>query len=961
VLTNIYYYFLLTSSTCLKSCSNLIPHPSRFAERGAVGASKKIFFHRQLSACNLNPRWLKGWVSILPFAFYLLMATSVGANPPIPEGTNQQITNPPTPPVIPPIPTRPIPPPDKSATPTPITPEELPKKDPGQPSVFPVGLNLGKRNVNPSILVRGQEDGTQAINFDNWLLSYDDVIQALKLNVTSLPDGQLEVRTAGIVTRIDPKKIRTDPELGLVFSTQELQTLFGVKAEFDINEYAIVLEVPWLNKSSNNLAQTETPIQLEGLPRIAPANFSLAAVEQKVNVTGTQNSSSNYKGEFVAVGSAFGGSWFLRTNQRNLQDWQTWNIADAQFLRQTNQADYIVGSQQTFWQNQQTDKDGYWGFTFIQRRGFVPRQILGAGSTDSRQRLEAGSIGRTISGRAEPGTLVRLTQSIGDRVIAEVLVDSSGVYRFENIKNSNQFFGGGYRVLLYPQGRLTAQPEIQDANFSSVPGQLPVGASALIVSGGLRRLGYDSENPGLLGNFSDFRGGIAQRWGLSENLTVGLGGVYDKSARAMAELFYRPSNVPLQVAVSALTGDEWVWNADIRYDPTPSLSAAFKSDSYSNRLYVDWRVFSGFTLFANADSQNGIAGGVQLNFSSNNAFTFARASLDSKNNLRWNLLQRLGKIEFTQRGNEVGTSSEFSYNFSNNLFSNTGNSLLLSYETQNQNRSDNLLTVGWRYRSPQQAIDGSYLWEAQLGYGIGSQGNGLVVTLSTAILPGLLLRGRYQGVSVTSDQASFSVDLVSSLGLQQGLTPGDRRSEYFRTQGGLLIQPFFDRNSNGKRDAGEDAYTENAESLLVINTNSIKPFKPDIRGDRILLRLAPGNYRLDIDPAGFPSDWQATVDALAVNVVAGSYTPILIPLFRAYTRSGIVTDAQGKVVAGARVEAIQTHKGTRYFSVTNGAGVYYLEGLQQGNYTLQINGKSADSLKLEESSEPFQELNLQQR
>ncbi|MBD2528224.1 hypothetical protein H6G97_01115 [Nostoc flagelliforme FACHB-838] len=39
---------------------------------------------------------------------------------------------------------------------------------------------------------------------------------------------------------------------------------------------------------------------------------------------------------------------------------------------------------------------------------------------------------------------------------------------------------------------------------------------------------------------------------------------------------------------------------------------------------------------------------------------------------------------------------------------------------------------------------------------------------------------------------------------------------------------------------------------------------------------------------------------------------------------------------------------------------YDLEGLPQGKYTLQINGKSAGSLKLEESSEPFQELNLQQ-
>lgn len=51
-------------------------------------------------------------------------------------------------------------------------------------------------------------------------------------------------------------------------------------------------------------------------------------------------------------------------------------------------------------------------------------------------------------------------------------------------------------------------------------------------------------------------------------------------------------------------------------------------------------------------------------------------------------------------------------------------------------------------------------------------------------------------------------------------------------------------------------------------------------------------------------------------------------------------------------------KDTRKFSVTNGAGVYYLEGLQEGEYELQINGKPAGELKLHKSDEAFQELNL---
>jgi hypothetical protein len=223
-----------------------------------------------------------------------------------------------------------------------------------------------------------------------------------------------------------------------------------------------------------------------------------------------------------------------------------------------------------------------------------------------------------------------------------------------------------------------------------------------------------------------------------------------------------------------------------------------------------------------------------------------------------------------------------------------------------------------------------------------------------------LLRGRYQGVALTSDQSSFSIDLVSSLGLQQGIQAGDRRAEYFRTQGGLLIQPFLDDNNNGKLDSGEKIYTSNPELLIVINNRPLKSFQPDMRSDRILLRLFPGIYRLDLDPSGFPPDWQAKQDGLAVDVVAGGYTTVSIPFIRAFTRAGVVTDIQGNAVAGARVEAIDKNQNIRRFSVTNAAGVFYLENLPQGNYTLEINGLQAGSLKLEPTSEPFQELNLQQ-
>lgn len=840
-------------------------------------------------------------------------------------------------------------------------------------TLFPVGINVGKRNIIQGILVRGQEDGLQAINFQHWLIPYDAIIQALKLEITPLPDGQLQVSSPGLVTIINPEQLDKDPELGLVFSIADLQTLFGVSAEFDINEYAIVLNPPWLGQTGGTWASnTEIPVQLEGLPRLSPSNFTLTAIEQRVNATGSEapsglanTSSQSYQGELAAVGTILNGSWYLRVNQSDLLNSSTWRLAEAQYLQQTDAVDYAIGDQPTFWRSQ--NSGNYWGMTIIRRQGFTPSPpFVGSGGFNPGQRLQASQIGRTIVGEAEPGTLVRLTQGFSDRILAEVLVDSSRIYRFEDVPIAGQFFGN-YRILLYPQGRLSAQPEIRDATFSTVPGQIPAGASATIISAGFQRQST-GQNLNFLGEFKDFRGGIAQRWGVSEELTLGVGGVYDQTARGLAELFFRPSDFPLEVAASVLSPNSdgiWDVNANLSYRPNSDISLQLNRDRFSQRLHLDWRLFPGLSLLGTYNNQEGAAVGFQTAFNRRGWFTFARATLyqqkDQQNRLRWNLTQRLGVVEFTQQGNEIGTSTQLYYSLSGRSFLDTGHSLIINYQTRNLNQTNHLAILGWRYRSQARTVDGNYLWETSLGYGFGDQGSGLIATWQIAAIPGLLLRGRYEGVSLTSGQANYNIELVYSLNLQPRIYPGDRQADQFRTRGGLLIQPFYDLNHNGNRDKGEDFYTETANLLLILNNQPIPSYQPQVKTDRILLYLPPGTYRLDLDPAGFPPDWQTAIDAYAVQVVTGSYTPVSLPLIPAYTLAGVVTDATGNAIAGARVEAVRLDRVIRRFSVTNSAGVYYLERLTQGKFTLQINSQPAQTptIQFDQSSPPLQELNLQ--
>ncbi len=829
-----------------------------------------------------------------------------------------------------------------------------------QPSTFPVGINVNNRNVIPSVLVRGREDGTKALDFDHWLVPYDTVIQVLNLDVKTLPEGQVEMRSPGVVTRIDLKTLLTDPELGLVFSIQDLKSRFGVEAKFDLINYAIELQVPWVNQPGQSFELTTLPLQLEGLPQIKPSRATLSTLQQQVNISGSQREVPSYQGDLTAVGHLFGGSWFVKMNQQDLANPASWSLANAQLLRQTNTADYLLGSQQPFWLG--NSSGDYVGFTTIQRYNFSPPQQFYDGPPDLRQRLAATQLGRTISGRAAPGTLVQLKQGFGDRVIAEQLVDSSGIYRFDHIKIDTQFQYGNYRLFLYPLGRLTATPQIREVTFTPITGQLPAGASALIASVGLNRQLSGSTPPSFLGTFSDIRGGLARRWGVSDDLTLGLGAVYDEAPRGLAELFYQPSGIPMTAALSVLTGKKGLpfsINGNIQLKPWSNLTAILSTDEFSSRVDLNWRVTQNMALMGNLDSTAPAAVGAQLSFGGSHSFTAVGATIDLNKNLRWNLYQRLNRLELSGFGNETGLNASLSYALSSAQDLTTGHSLFLGYESVNLEPHGNLAQVGWRYRSPQQAQDGGYRWDISFGYAIGSQGSGVLASLQTSIVPGVLIRGSYSGASTTAREATFRLELVSSLEFQGGVHPGDRRADYFRTQGGIVIQPFFDNNHNHQREGNEKTYTD--PNLVMINNKTLQFYSADLKPSQITLRLLPGTYRLDLDPAGFPLDWQPEEDAYAVEVSAGSYTVVKIPLRRSYIVSGIVKNREGQPVGGAKVEALSQSSGQRVFSITNGAGVYYLERLQAGAYSLSINGTPAQPniIEFNQTSEAYQELNLQ--
>jgi hypothetical protein len=802
---------------------------------------------------------------------------------------------------------------------------------------FSVGVNIGKVNVVPGTLVRGKTDGSRAIDLPKWLLSYQDVIEGLKFRVKTLPDGQVEIRTPNLVTRIDPKKLQTDPDLGLVFSIEDLGHLFGIKAEFDIAEYAIKLTVPWTGQEPGwaEAQAAEAPIILAGLPRIKHPDNAITSIQQHISIASGTNTSTTVQGDIALIGSVGGYSGYLQINQPNLLTPATWNLSQFQLAKATETQDWTIGSQSPFWRSQ--GNGGYWGVTTVYREGFRAPAPAG-GAINLPQRLQSIEFGNTIIGKALPGTLVRLTQGFSDNALAEVLVDANGQYRFENVK------GSSYRLLLYPNGQLTQLPEKRNVSFNQVFGQIPPGTAVTLLSGGVEQ---QPDSSSFWGSISGVRGGVARRWGISEDLTLGAGVIYDHGLQGLGEVFWRPSFAPIQVSLSTLMGSSIDLSSTINYQPSPALTVNLSIDRLSTKARAYWQIAPAFGLTATYDPQDVGALEAQYTSSSRDSYTFASASFDTMKRLRWYLKQRWGLFQIGNQGNEQKIALETSYDFSPDISTDGGSSVVLNYELNNLQSATPTAwkTLGWRYLSPARTSEGTNAWEAELGYGFGSLNQGMFVSAGVAVLPGLMLRGSYQAATPNGSSA-LRLDLVSNLNLSNGLQLGEQKNDALRSQGGILLKPFFDHNANGKRDSGEKSYVEDLDLLMSINNRSINSLRPIAEIGGVSVRILPGSHRIDFDPAGFPSDWQADREAVAVDVAAGAYTTVSLPLIRSYVRSGTVMNADNKPLEGAKVEAIGLDRQLRIFSITNAQGLFTLQGLRVGKYRVEINGQPIRSIEI---------------
>ena len=312
----------------------------------------------------------------------------------------------------------------------------------------------------------------------------------------------------------------------------------------------------------------------------------------------------------------------------------------------------------------------------------------------------------------------------------------------------------------------TNQPFKLQLNKIDTPVLLPEGTSTLTVSGGGSKNLVQPNN--LLGEFPDFRGGVALHRGVSEDLTLGLGFVYeDFLLGGFTQLSYQPHEIPLEANFSLLTKEQGLeLHSHLRFQPGDNFVLNFyskDSEDSEQKFDLKWGIISGVTLTAKGDTKKeSLDAGVKLAFNGESFSLSASAVLDNEDNLHWNVNSKFGRFQLKYASKPLKTNSEFNYAFLSPEEAGFQCSFFFNYEARQLKRSEEYLNIwGGRINSGEKLGNNKYRWTFDLGYGVGSQGTGLIASTATAIKPDLFIKLSYQEISVTSNEPKLKLEIGS--------------------------------------------------------------------------------------------------------------------------------------------------------------------------------------------------------
>jgi hypothetical protein len=300
-------------------------------------------------------------------------------------------------------------------------------------------------------------------------------------------------------------------------------------------------------------------------------------------------------------------------------------------------------------------------------------------------------------------------------------------------------------------------------NFVKNAPILPAGDYVLTVSGGGKQnLIANEKSPA---EFEEFRGGVAFHRGVSPNVTMGVGFVYENLLEGFSQFTFGNDRFPLKTTVSLLTGQEGLgFYSHVAFKPANNFIVNYYQDTSKHQFDLNWRMIPGLNFIARGNSkQDSMTTGLKIAINNELFSLFAKAELDN-NNWKWNLDSTLGIFQLIYASNQFKRNSEISLNLLKFESFGFQCALFLKHEISNAKERDteqSFVAWGGKLHSDEKLGRNKYRWAIELGYGSGVHGQGAIASVSTVLPSNLRLKLIYEEISAVSDETKLKFQLSS--------------------------------------------------------------------------------------------------------------------------------------------------------------------------------------------------------
>ncbi|MUH00129.1 Cna B-type [Scytonema sp. UIC 10036] len=796
-------------------------------------------------------------------------------------------------------------------------------RTPGEP--FLVGVLINGREVGTLDVI--QEGNTLLIPLESFA-----EIAGLTVEET---DNNIQLKTPLGVIKLSSLVLKQINGITYI-SNATLREQLRINIELNTAELTLLADLPWRAGSRQYQGSAE-----ELKPEFLPPASVLSTLRQELSYYNT-NGDSSLRSSTLVGGRLLGWSWRLRLNN-TFEDRP--EVSEYFLYRRNGPFRFQLGRQQVGLHPllNGLDLTGLqFGYTNLPAdrfsTGYDANELLPRRSTPI----------QTFRGQAAPASFVQLR--VDGVIIAQQQVGFNGQYEFLDV-NLPVGQSSEVQVYIFDRSNLSVPREIRTVRLNPSDLLLPAGGNIQVAGVGFS--GNLAQNT-LFGesNLSDegkLVGFYQLRQGLSNNLTLeGSVQAAPDALQTQAGFIWRLANPMILSASAGTSGDKVGYSADldVQLDKleinanSQSLPRGYRRDEdtkgfHNHSLEVKYRFGNKYTLgFIARDRQD------ESNSSTYILPTFAarpfsslyfsgRPDVDGR--YLFNAFYQpnsLTRLTFNAYGNEY--ISDLSYKFARNyqlsFGTEFGGDLASRYSVSVGHNPSNLNKLSWN---------------VGLAYSDGDIGP--IAGASMQVLPGLLARFEYQGIptrartgfgGVGDDRLTLS--LISDLSFGGGRIAPTNYSGIGKERGAIAGRLVVEGENKGFDLSGT------VVRIFDNRNKNVGSTRTDSKGNFFVGNLPEGVYVVQLEPEELPIELTVMKNSAVAEVATSAVTSLDFPVRPEFGVAGRVTDIAGQPVSQLRVELINGAGARVLSAVTDSFGLYRLDGVPIGFYTLRVS--TQDSL-----------------